>query len=135
MESSLYKVGAVILNHERQLLVVRKVFKDRVEFIIPGGKPEPQEDDERTLRRELLEELGVRVTTWLFFGQFTDQAIFENVPLVMNVYQVEIDGQPSPQSEIKECVWVDRQYQDKGYSLGSILSKYVIPTLITQGRM
>ncbi len=135
MKDLIYKVGAVILNEKMQILVVRKSFKDRTEFIIPGGKQEENENDEKTLFRELQEELGVSVKTFSFFGKFNDQAIFENIPLIMSVYQVEIDGQPSPQSEIKEYVWIDRNYKDKGYLLGSVLSKHVIPTLISRRQM
>ncbi|HZS42601.1 MAG TPA: NUDIX domain-containing protein [Candidatus Paceibacterota bacterium] len=135
MQNSIYKVGAIIFNDRKQILVVRKLFKDRTEFIIPGGKQEKDENDEQTLSRELKEELGISVKAFSFFGRFNEQAIFENIPLVMSVYYVDIDGQPSPQSEIKEYVWIDRDYKSKGYLLGSVLSKHIIPTLISRGQM
>lgn len=135
MGESIYKVGAIILNDEKQILVVRKIFKDRTEFIIPGGRQEKGETDEQTLVRELKEELGVSVDAFSFFGKFNEQAIFEDVPLVMSVYRVEIEGQPSPQSEIKEYVWVGRNYEQEGYLLGSVLSKHVIPSLVSKGEL
>ena len=135
MEKSIFKIGAIILNEKHQLLVVRKIFKDRVDFIIPGGRQEPGEKDEQTLKRELMEELGVKVKSHKFFGRFEELAIFENIPLVMNVYLVSIDGEPKARSEIKDVVWVDRNYKDKGYALGTVLSKHVIPILVEQGEM
>lgn len=135
MQESIYKVGAIILNDEHQMLVVRKVFKDRVDFIIPGGRQEPGETDEQTLKRELMEELGVRVKSYSFFGRFEEMAIFENIPLIMSVYQVDIEGEPKAQSEIKDVVWVDKDYESKGFLLGSVLSKHVIPLLVEKGDM
>lgn len=135
MHESVYKVGAIILNDKKQILVVRKTFKDRTEFIIPGGRQEKGETDEQTLVRELMEELGIAVSSFSFFGRFSEQAIFEDIPLVMSVYRVEIEGQPSLQSEIKEYVWIDRDYEQKGYLLGSVLSKHVVPSLISNGEM
>jgi 8-oxo-dGTP diphosphatase len=132
---TIYKVGAIILNERKQLLVVRKRVEDRTEFIIPGGRQEPGEADLHTLARELQEELGVSLESSTFFGKFEDIAVFENVPLVMSVYQTIINGKPTPQSEIKEYAWIDRDYSAKGYCLGSVLSKYVIPTLIATGQM
>jgi 8-oxo-dGTP diphosphatase len=135
VKGSIYKVGAIILNDKKQILVVRKIFKDRTEFIIPGGKQEQYENDEQTLYRELKEELDVSVRMFSFLGKFSELAVFENIPLIMSVYQVEIGRQPVPRSEIKEYVWVDRNYQDKGYLLGSVLSKHVIPALVSKGQM
>src|SRR5436190_4373503 len=135
MGDSIYKVGALIFNEKKQLLVVRKLFNNRREFIIPGGKQENDENDQQTLIRELKEELGVSIKSSYFFGKFEGQAVFENIPLVMNIYQVEIDGQPSPQSEIQECLWIDRNYEANGCMVGLVLSKQVIPTLISKGWM
>jgi len=132
---SIYKVGAIILNNKKQLLVVRKNFKDRTEYIIPGGRQEKNETDYETLARELSEELGVKFISKEFFGKFNEQAIFENIPLTMSVYRIEIEGIPKPQSEIKEYIWIDKEYESKGISLGTVLSKHVIPQLVKAGDM
>lgn len=135
MSESIYKVGAIILNDQKELLVVRKQFKDRVDFIIPGGRQEKGENDEQTLRRELEEELGVTVKSFTPFGQFEEMAVFENVPLKMTVFEVQIEGTPKAKSEIKEAIWIDANYAHKGIQLGSVLSKHVIPALFKQGKM
>lgn len=135
MSDFIFKIGAIILNENKQILVVRKIFKDRVDFIIPGGRQEAGENDEQTLTRELQEELGVKLVSMSFFGRFEEVSIFENIPLIMHVYEAEIAGTPNPQSEIKECVWVSRDYQSEGYALGTVLSKHVIPHLVRSGKM
>lgn len=132
---TIYKVGAIILNSRKQILVVRKYLKEQLEFIIPGGRQEKNETDEQTLARELQEELGVSITSFEYFGRYEEIAVFEKVPLVMSVYKVNIEGEPSPKREIKEYVWVDRDYESKGYALGTVLSKHVIPKLISDGKM
>lgn len=135
MQPAIFKVGAIILNSSGEILVVRKRVPGRTEFIIPGGRQEEGENDEQTLRRELDEELGVELTSMKFFGRFEEAAIFENTPLVMQVYEAEVKGTLLAQSEIKEYVWVDRDYSNKGFLLGTVLSKHVIPQLIQEGKM
>ena len=133
--SSIPKIGGIILK-ERSLLVVRKITPgDRPEFIIPGGRQEPGESDTDTLRRELDEELGVTLLNATHFGSFDDIAIFENIPIHMEVYLTRIAGVLSPQSEIKEYLWIDRNYESHGHKLGSILAKHVIPKLMERGLM
>jgi 8-oxo-dGTP diphosphatase len=135
MNQGIYKVGAIILNDKKELLVVRKHYKDRLDYIIPGGKQEKGENDQQTLLRELQEELAINVIAYEYFGKYEEIAIFENIPIVINVYRVKIEGEPQAQSEIKDLVWVDRHYHTKGHILGTVLSKHVIPSLIERGEM
>lgn len=129
------KVGGIILS-EGKLLVVRKRTKDnREEYIIPGGKREGDETDFQTLKRELSEEIQIELIDMKPFGGFDDIAIFENIPIHIEVYFAETKGEPKCDSEIKDLVWIDRNYSDKGIKLGSVLGKFVIPKLIEMGMM
>lgn len=129
------KVGGIILS-EGKLLVVRKRTKDnREEYIIPGGKREGDETDFQTLKRELSEEIQIELIDMKTFGGFDDIAIFENIPIHIEVYFAETKGEPKCDSEIKDLVWIDRNYSDKGIKLGSVLGKFVIPKLIEMGMM
>ncbi len=133
--ATILKVGGIITSNKR-LLVVRKMTKDnRVEFIIPGGRPEGSETHAETLARELDEELGVRLLDMQFFGSFDEVAVFENIPLHMDVYYATIDGDPHPRSEIKEYIWIDRDYASQGLELGSVLARHVVPRLVAEGRL
>lgn len=126
------KVGAIILQDKKLLVVRKKTADNRAEYIIPGGRREKEESDSQTLSRELQEELQVSVSSQKHFGSFDDIAIFENIPIHMEVYLVTIHGEPTPASEIKEYAWIDRNYNKKGILLGRILSRYVVPKLIEQ---
>ena len=129
------KVGGVILK-EKELLVVRKRTKDnREEYIIPGGKREGDETDFETLKRELLEEIQVELIETSPFGGFDDIAIFENIPIHIEVYIAQIIGEPKCDSEIKDLVWIDKNYEQKGIKLGSVLGKFVVPKLVEMGLM
>ncbi len=127
------KIGAIIVNEQRQMLVVRKNVPGRTTFIIPGGKPEADETDSETCCRELLEELGVRTVSMTYFGSFSEPSEFESAMVDARIYAVEIAGQPRPSNEIVELAWVDGASVAQGRDLGSILSRHVIPELVRRG--
>ena len=129
------KIGGIILDGKK-LLVVRKRTKDnREEYIIPGGKRKENETDFETLKRELAEEIQVELLKTTTFGGFDDIAIFENIPIHIEVYFAEIVGEPKCDSEIKDLVWIDKDYDKKGIKLGSVLGKFVVPKLVEMGMM
>lgn len=122
------KIGAAILSQDGQsLLVVRKRGRDI--FILPGGKPEGTETAEQTLQRELVEELGVRALTVSPLVSVTDTAVFEAIPLQMEVYSVVLDGLPEPAGEIDELVFVPPDYWKSGLRLASGVTNHVLPRL------
>jgi 8-oxo-dGTP diphosphatase len=126
----IYKVGAVILNSDCEMLITRKNVPGRHTFIIPGGRREADESDGETCIREIREELGVRVTKITYLDTYREPAEFEDELLIMPVYLTEIDGTPHALSEIVEIAWISRNYKEKGIELGSTLENHVIPELI-----
>lgn len=122
------KVGGIILQ-DKKILVQRKN-NNREECIIPGGKRENNETDFETLKRELKEELDVELLEAEFIGGYEDIAVFSNKPIHIQAYLVKISGNIKVQNEIKEAIWIDRNYKSKGIKVGSILGKYIIPQLI-----
>lgn len=129
----IHKIGAAIVS-EGKMLVVRKASSPDV-FIIPGGKPEGDESHEETLKRELDEELGVRVESTTYIGSFEDVAEFEDRPIRMDVYQVEISGKPKAGTEIAEYRWIGRDYASNDVKIGSVLASFVVPEMEAQGEM
>lgn len=128
------KVGGVILNDKR-ILVQRKK-NNRAECIIPGGKREGNETDLETLKRELMEELSVTLLSAEFIGGYDDIACFSpNEKIHVQTYLVTIDGKIKCNNEIKEAIWIDKNYKNKGIEVGSILGDHVIPELIKRGLM
>lgn len=129
------KVGGVILK-DKKILVQRKK-NNREECIIPGGKRKGQETDFETLKRELFEELTVDLIDAEFIGGYDDLACFSNKkePIHVQTYLVKIKGNIVCNNEIKEAIWIDRNYLKNGIKVGSILGKHVIPELIKRGLM
>ncbi len=129
------KIGGIILKGKKLLVVRKRTIDNRIEFIIPGGKREGNETDIETLARELKEELQVELVNCKHFGGFDDIAVFENIPIHIEVYYAQIIGEPKCDSEIKDLVWIDSNYFKSGIKLGSVLEKFVIPKLVENGEM
>lgn len=122
------KVGAVILK-DKKILVQRKK-NNREECIIPGGKRENNETDFETLKRELLEEISVCIESFSYMGTYEDIAVFSGKPIRVTTYIVTVSGEIRCNNEIKEILWIDRNYIKEKIKVGSILAEYVIPELI-----
>lgn len=127
----LIKVGAIIIK-ENRLLINRN--KTSHIFLIPGGKVKQNETNEEALKRELIEELNVKLNiAKQFKTYFSDKALFDNLPLKLITYFVEIRGQPKPNSEISEIVWLDSDdYRNNRYKLAPLFYQ-IIPDLIREG--
>lgn len=117
------------------MLAVRK--EGTEEFIITGGGHEPGETHLDTLQREFREEIQCDIVGWKDGQQplvkVLHKAIWTDEPLLAHVYLIDIEGEPVPSSEIVEVVWLDINYKERGYKLGSILEEEVIPRLIEMG--
>ena len=93
------KAGALIFD-EKKLLIVKPEGKPF--YINPGGKYENNEDAEACLRRELKEELDVELVSLKQFETYTfDKAAHSALPLVLELYIVEIEGELVVSSEIE----------------------------------
>lgn len=127
------KVGGIILK-DKKILVQRKK-NNREECIIPEGKRENGETDLETLKRELMEELTVELIDAEFLGGYDDIACFSNKPIHVQAYLVTVLGEIQCNNEIKEALWIDRNYKEQGIKVGRILGEHVIPELIERGLM
>jgi 8-oxo-dGTP diphosphatase len=107
-------VCAWVMRADGRILLVRKA--NTALFLFPGGKPEPGETAEETLRREVVEELGC---AWRFEhdrwpgdvlrAPAANEAGFD---VEATLLQVELDGLFSARAEIAEIAWVDRTGRD-----------------------
>ncbi len=120
-------VAAVIRDGEGRVLTVRK--QGTSAFMLPGGKPEPGEDDVTALARELAEELGCRLTTSQLLGTFEAPAANEPGHTVEGaIHLAEIEGEIAPQAEIAELLWIDPT-QPPAVRLAPLLETRVLPAL------
>ncbi len=126
-------VAALIFDTNKNLLVLRKKTKDnRKECILPGGKREQGELDEETLKRELLEELDVEIESIEYYKTYYDKAIFEeDEDFKQTTYITNIkDKKIIIKNEIKELLWISKNYEKQGIQCNPTLKFKIIPDLI-----
>lgn len=134
-------VSALVIQHpsEPALLMVRK--RGTTSFMLPGGKPEPDETAQDTVVREIREELGLRLdeSQLFFLGTFTAPAanearhtvtghvfVCETVPADLNI------DAPQCLQEIEDIDWfsyVDLPPDTAGRQFAPLTRTQVIPAL------
>ncbi len=119
-------INAAIISAKR-LLLVQKSWT----WILPGGKPEADEQDEDCLRRKVAEELsGTELENLSYYGEFDVMTPHTRDTLVAKVYFADINGDLGiPSREIRYRRWFRA---DDGHDLSDITSK-VIESLRGEG--
>lgn len=112
-------IGAVIIK-DGKILLVRK----RQSWILPGGKPQPNEPDLECLCREVKEELsGTQLDNIQYYGEFEGITPHKKDILKTRVYLADIKGKIyKPNMEIEEYKWIKDANK---YNLSDITSKIV----------
>ncbi|MFQ5416867.1 MAG: NUDIX hydrolase [Myxococcota bacterium] len=85
----------VIRDGDRVLLTVRADLRG---WELPGGNPDPREDDQRAVRREILEETGCEVTVVRHVGDYVRTGFR---PHTARVFECRVTGgalRPSPET-------------------------------------
>ena len=133
MTSPLITVVAAAVVEQGRLLVVSKQAAPGV-FYLPGGKPEPGEDAQATLLRELDEELGVRPHGLTRLADFRGIAALEHAPMLMTVFAATLAERPRPAAELARLAWTTGA---DGYRplLAPAVRDQVIPHLRASGRL
>lgn len=118
-------ISAAIIQHHR-LLVVKK----KESWILPGGKPEPNESEIICLYRELNEELpGSELSDIVFYKSFGGITPHKKDMLQDKVYFAKIAGEYEPAAEISRADWIDSKVN---YNFSDITSK-IIKSLKNEG--
>ena len=129
-EDTVHKL-AVVLVENGKTIVVKK--DGLAEYISLGGKHEGSETFEECLAREAMEELGIHISNTQFLGRYQDITVDTSVPIILDAYLAEATGEFTPKTEIKEYLWVDKDWGKQNIKLASIIRKGIIPELINRG--
>jgi len=127
----LVAAAAVVQRH--RLLVVSKRAAPDV-FYLPGGKPDPGEDHEAAMYRELAEELGVRPVRVRPWRVVEDTSGLAGAPMRMTVFLASLAHLPRPAAELAALAWTTGA---DGYApyLAPALRHQVIPSLREAGML
>jgi 8-oxo-dGTP diphosphatase len=124
-------VTAVIREADGRMLLVRK--RGTSTFMKPGGKRDVGEDDLTTLARELEEELGCRLVTAEFLGNYAAPAANEAGFTVQSAtYLATVEGDIAALAEIDELAWIDPAAPGD-LRLAPLLTEQVLPALLARG--
>lgn len=124
----LKRVSAVIINNKKILLVTG--YKEMV-YWTPGGKVGPDESDEDCLKRELNEELGVKIVSIKPYINYQTRHIETLEPMEVYCYLVEIAGKISPKEEITKFGWYSEEdIKNKKIQLTEDTNANLVPQLI-----
>ncbi len=124
------KIAGIVIRN-KELLVTRE--KGEKVFFALGGRLEPGETELECLRRELDEEINCKPINPKQFQIFEGQAHDPTKTIRISCYFCELEGEAKPGHEIEEIAWVDKDYKEKGITLGHMLDAEIVPELIRKG--
>ena len=124
-------VSAVVLRDDAgRVLLVRKQGTDR--FMLPGGKIEPGESPDVTIRRECGEEIDVDLNPdrLKLLGMFSAAAANEPGLMVTgHIFEHPSVAGARASGEIAELLWLDLPYDGSRDDLAPLFETKVLPLL------
>ena len=126
------RVAAIIIRDDK-ILMLRG--KGHEELWTPGGHLEIGESEEKCLKRELKEEIGVNLLKLEFLGIYPGKSFYQPEKTYnQHIYLVEIEGKITPDAEIKDFLWFSKEdFLSKKYPMITNDEEEVIPDLIKRG--
>src|SRR3989344_616198 len=98
----IYKIGLLAIQ-DKKFLINKK--KSAPLFLMPGGKPLPNETDIDCIKREIKEEHGCNVGGISYIGEFEDKAVGTDTKVKIKLYSGKLIGEVKALSEIVEFRW------------------------------
>jgi len=99
-------VGAIIIKNHRVLLGKRAMEPMKGYWDVPGGFMDANETPKETLKREMLEELGIKIEIGKFVGYFPDvYGKFNESTLNLYYVVTKWSGEIKPDDDVTEAKW------------------------------
>jgi ADP-ribose pyrophosphatase YjhB (NUDIX family) len=115
----LIKCACLVKKETNKLLLVR--VRDNKHWYLPGGKIEQDEKASETLKRELLEELNIKLIpeSIQYLYTVTGPAYNEKAVVDLVCFSANWEGEIQPKAEISEVSWIE--YKDKNLLAPAVL--------------
>jgi ADP-ribose pyrophosphatase YjhB (NUDIX family) len=115
----LIKCACLVKKENNKLLLVR--VRDNKHWYLPGGKIEQDEKASETLKRELLEELNIKLIpeSIQYLYTVTGPAYNEKAVVDLVCFSADWEGEIQPKAEISEVSWIE--YKDKNLLAPAVL--------------
>lgn len=109
--------AAIIVYNNQILMTVRAKNPRKGKLDLPGGFVNPNETLEQALSREVSEELGLKLTNWLYFCGLPNTYIFKNITYYTQdcVFINRLTSKPVitiEKSEITDYLWLNMDSLD-----------------------
>lgn len=102
-------VGAVIYSDENEIMICQRQVGDHGEGLweFPGGKVEPDEDNEAALKREIMEELSVNCEVEEFIAEKEHK--YESSHIRLALYFVKLESEDVELNDHDDYEWVNEE--------------------------
>lgn len=126
------RIAAIIIKAGKLLMLKGKGYD---ELWTPGGKIKAEESEEDCLRRELKEEIDVKITGLNFFKEYTGKSFYHpNQITKQKIFIVSISGEIRPGAEIENFIWLTKEdFEKRKFPMIPIIEEKIIPDLIKEG--
>jgi len=127
------RIAAIIIK-DNKILLVKGADKYK-EYWTPGGTLEEGETELECLKRELKEELNIKLVSSTFFKEYKAKSPYHaDTITISRIYIAKVSGEPKAGREIKDYVWMSKDdFNNNKYPLLSLTKDKVIPDLIKGG--
>jgi ADP-ribose pyrophosphatase YjhB (NUDIX family) len=130
--------AAIIVYDNEILMTVRAKNPEKGKLDLPGGFVNPNETLEQGLSREIDEELGLKLTNWLYFCGLPNIYTFKDITYYTQdcVFINRLASKPAitiEQSEITDYLWLNMDLLDTSRMAFNSL-KTAVERFIQQGK-
>ena len=122
------RISAIIIENKKLLLVTG--YEEKF-YWTPGGKIEGKESHEKCLKRELLDELGIKLIKMKHYATLNLINEIKKENQINHYYIVEYTGKIKPKNEITKFIWYSKtNFLDKKPRVSKGIETDLIPRLL-----